>query len=262
MSLEVRQEDSEHKEDAGRPVNCSQSELSIFLQALEEGYLPTFYSDTSQSAQSKSMNIASKSFQRGKKTVRFHGFPSFQMSKSSTEDHGAALLTWYRGASLARTSASQETEQELTARGQDCGEKWRESSARYDLDSHSWKTHQCLWEEALPWSSVTLPNWGMTRNGFVYQHSTSERPIQGIASGFLLPTPSGVNRGSSHVMGRLDELGGSGNIWRGTEIGKVRCASFEEWMMGWPTGWSALTPLETGRFQQWQQQHSPFLQEN
>ncbi len=29
-----------------------------------------------------------------------------------------------------------------------------------------------------------------------------------------------------------------------------------EWLMGWPIGQTALKPLETGRFQEWQQQHS------
>ena len=28
-----------------------------------------------------------------------------------------------------------------------------------------------------------------------------------------------------------------------------------EWLMGWPLGWTDLRPLETDRFQQWQQQH-------
>lgn len=62
----------------------------------------------------------------------------------------------------------------------------------------------------------------------------------------LLPTPSGTSsHGKNHAMGRLDEWGGSSNPWRGTEIGKVRCASFEEWMMGFPTGWTELTVSET-----------------
>lgn len=29
-----------------------------------------------------------------------------------------------------------------------------------------------------------------------------------------------------------------------------------EWLMGWPIGWSALSPLETDRFQSWLQRHS------
>jgi hypothetical protein len=65
---------------------------------------------------------------------------------------------------------------------------------------------------------------------------------QGITG---LPTPSGCsNGGKNHVVGRLDEWGGSSNPWRGSEIGKKRCASFEAWMMGYPTAWASPTVLE------------------
>jgi hypothetical protein len=84
----------------------------------------------------------------------------------------------------------------------------------------------------------------------------SARRIGETGCGSSLPTPSGTsNYGQNHVMGRLDEWGGSSNPLRGTEIGKVRCASFEEWMMGWPTGWSALTPSATARSRNAQPQH-------
>lgn len=32
-----------------------------------------------------------------------------------------------------------------------------------------------------------------------------------------------------------------------------------EWLMGWPMGWTALAPLATDKFHEWQQQHSPSL---
>ena len=68
---------------------------------------------------------------------------------------------------------------------------------------------------------------------------------KGKGSGWL-PTPSGCsNHGKNHVCGRLDEWGGSSNIWRGTEIGKISSPSFEEWMMGFPIGWTELTERET-----------------
>ena len=35
-----------------------------------------------------------------------------------------------------------------------------------------------------------------------------------------------------------------------------------EWLMGWPIGHTALEPLATARFHEWQQQHSPFSQTN
>ena len=180
--------DHQQQFNAG-PVNCNDLELSTYLQALAEGYLPTFYSDTSQCAQSRLMSIASKSYRRGKQTVLFHGFPSLQMSQNLTDDRGEELLTSFVAAFHAKTSAQPEAAQELMANDPDYGAKWPASSARYDPASSSWKTAHCLWDEDLQWSSVTLPKWGMTRNGHVYRHPTRERPISGIASG-LWRTPS------------------------------------------------------------------------
>ncbi len=70
------------------PVNCTDSELSTYLQALEAGYLPTFYLDTNPSAQSKLMDIASKSYRRGRKTVTFLGFRFLMTLQNSTADPG------------------------------------------------------------------------------------------------------------------------------------------------------------------------------
>lgn len=64
----------------------------------------------------------------------------------------------------------------------------------------------------------------------------------GIVSG-LLPTPSGTsNHGKNHVAGRLDEWGGSGNPFRGTNLGRVHCPAFELWVMGYPEAWAQLMP--------------------
>ena len=98
------------EKQVGGPVNCSDSELCTFLQELGEGYLPTYYSDTSQSVQSKSMSIVSRSYQRGKKTVAFHGFQSLQMSRNLTDDLGEELLMLFRAGFRARTSVQQEKE--------------------------------------------------------------------------------------------------------------------------------------------------------
>jgi hypothetical protein len=35
--------------------------------------------------------------------------------------------------------------------------------------------------------------------------------------------------------------------------------SFVDWLMGWPTGWSACAPLETGSFRSWLASHSALL---
>ena len=70
-----------------------------------------------------------------------------------------------------------------------CGSKWRESAVRYDRASSLWKTHRCLWEEVLPWSSVILPKWGMMRSGELWERITPPLLTNEKESGSWLPTP-------------------------------------------------------------------------
>ena len=125
----------------------------------------------------------------------------------------------------------------------DYGPNTQDLLAVFDRNSSSWKTSQPCLVEGLTVYSGTWPRSGMMRSGTAYRLPTLARPITGTASG-LLPTPSGVNGGKNHTVGRLNEWGGNSNPFRGTEIGKKRCASFEEWMMGFPIGWTELTPSE------------------
>jgi site-specific DNA-cytosine methylase len=71
--------------------------------------------------------------------------------------------------------------------------------------------------------------------------------------------PSGVNGGRNNTMGRIDEWGGSSNPLRGTVIGSMCLPEFEELVMGWPIGWTALTPYETDKCHEWRQEHSSGL---
>jgi len=129
-------------------------------------------------------------FSRNDKTMEPSRLSRFGLTCAVlTADHGEGLLTWYREGFPARTSQPQAAAQGSTASAPDCGEKWRESSVRFDAQASCWKTHRCLWDEALPWSSVTLPAWGMTRDGVVFQQPTAGRPISATASG-LWPTPT------------------------------------------------------------------------
>jgi hypothetical protein len=77
---------------------------------------------------------------------------------------------------------------ELMAHAPASGHIWQELSVKYDLDSSSWRTHRCLFDEDLPWSSVTLPRWGMMLAGVCWELTMSERHISASGSG-LLPTP-------------------------------------------------------------------------
>lgn len=189
-----------------------------------------------------------------------------------TADHGKDLLTWFREDFLARTFRPPVTDLGSQAAARDCGHTWHELSMRYDRNSSTWKTHHCLWEEDLPWSSVSLPKWGMTHAGVLWERLISEPPINGIASGLLLkphnnpatrrwPTPvASMSKGSSPAAltrksgadrsnDRLD------HAVMALDGGQLN-PQWVEWLMGWPIGWTALKPLEMARFQSWQQQHS------
>ena len=119
-------------------------------------------------------------------------------SEPLTEDDGEALLTWYLAASRVRTYPRPEPEPELTASNPASGGKWQESSVRYDLVSCSWKTHQCLFDEDLPESSVILPRWGLMHGGLVYQPRNAERRTSATGSGYWpTATTCGVDNGSN-----------------------------------------------------------------
>lgn len=60
---------------------------------------------------------------------------------------------------------------------------------RFDLASSSWRTCEAtsLWD--LEMSSPTFPEWGMTRNGELFEQPMPERPTVGRESSSLLRTP-------------------------------------------------------------------------
>ena len=252
----VAQEELFKEKQMGRAVNCNDLELSTYLQALAEGYLPTFYSDTSQSAQSKSMRIASKSFRRGKKTVVFHGFPSLKMSRLLTDDLGAELLTWYLAGFPVKTLAQQERAQESPGSAAVCGHTWRGLSVKFCRDSSTWKTAQCLWDEDLHWSSVTLPRWGMTANGECWERMTWVRPMSVSACGSW-PTPQRVDYKGTSTNSKFDQRVRQAKVWgQGEIVGTIYPnPTAYEVLMGWPVGWTDLKPLETDKYQRWLRQH-------
>lgn len=139
--------------------------------------------ESAQFAPSNAYLTQSLPSSKGKTTASFRLSLFGMTCEPLTEDRGEALLTWYLEASRAKTSASPESVPESMERAADFGQKWRESSVKYNPPSSSWKTSQTLFEQDLPESSVTLPKWGLMLNGVVYQRRISERPISGTGFG-------------------------------------------------------------------------------
>lgn len=229
--------------------NCTSS-----LEQVEESSAVCF-SDIPAYVLSRLNLTAERPYCSGNATESCPASRSGTTCEPSMASRGADSLTLSAEVSPARTSALPGKEPDLMGNTADYGSSLRESLARFCPATSSWRTPQLSLFEGGAELLQTLPRWGMWDDGELWELPTQERTIPGKEYGYL-PTPSGTsNHGKNHVMGRLDEWGGSGNMWRGTEIGKMRCASFEEWMMGWPMGWSALTPLGMDKFQQWLDSH-------
>ena len=236
----------------------------LFSQALVEAFLPTNSAATEPSAQLNVMPTP-QPFWRNDKTMEPFRFSRFGLTCALlTAERGEALLMSFQAAFRAKTSAPPEAAKALKERAPAFGSRWVESSVRFDRDSSEWRTHRCLWDEALQWSSVTLPQWGLMLDGVVYRLDTSEHPTSGIApgwSGETLPTPSvAMSKGSSE--NALTRVNGKSRLrnrldyWveRDGKAGRLN-PQFIEWVMGWPIGWTDVAPLATAKFHEWQQQH-------
>lgn len=233
----------------------------LFSRALVEGYSAATCSDGAPSALLSVMPTAHRFWRRGK-MIESSDLSLFGLTcVVLTEDRGKELLMLYLAGFPARTLAQQEKAQESTASAAESGQKWCGSLAKYDPATHTLKTAQLSFIEDSTGCCVTLPRWGLMRDGVCLERERPGSRISATASGSSLPTPSGVNGGKNNTMGRIDEWGGSSNPLRGTVIGSMCLPEFEEMVMGWPIRWTALTPFATARFQEWQQQHGECLQE-
>ncbi|PXW18568.1 hypothetical protein BY447_0121 [Pantoea sp. JKS000250] len=240
----------------------------LFSQALAEGYSEGTSLAGIQFAALSVMPTPHR-FWRNDKTIEHSDLSRFGLTCAVlTEQHGKELLMSFLAGFHVRTFQEPAKEQELKVSAQGSGERWQESSVRFDLNSCSWKTHLCLWEEDLQWYSVTLPKWGLMQNGVVYQHQTSERPISVTVSG-LSPTPraSMGSHGVAWCRARTGDHRHNLEDWLahqhiqngGKETPGLNVnPNYAEWLMKWPAGWTDLKPLEMDRFREWQQEHSAF----
>jgi len=231
------------------------------LQEQAEESSEDICSDGEPSAQS-SGNPTQQAYLQPDRMTAFSRLSRFGMTfKPLTADRGEELLMWYREDFLARTLAPQEKEQGLKEADPVCGSTWHELSVKYDLNTHSWRTHQCLLNEGLPWSSVTLPKWGMTVSGALFRHPTAERPIKGTGYG-LWPTPQANEDAAGTPNGKMQRMLGNDPRIRGETPEEWARGTLNplwvEWLMGWPLGWTDLKPLATDRFQSWLQQHGTY----
>ncbi len=228
----------------------------LFSQALVEEYSAATCSDGVPSAQLSVMSTPHKFSRRGK-TIKSSSLSLFGLTcEVLMENHGKELLMSFLEGFPVRTSVPQERGQVSMALKAVSGRTWPGSSVKFNQSSLSWKTaqHSLLGESES--FSETWPQWGLMLDGECFELQSPDLDMQEQEYGSLLPTPSGVNGGTNHCMGRIDEWGGSSNPLRGTVIGSMCLPEFEEMVMGWPIGWTELTPYEMGKYQEWRREHS------
>jgi hypothetical protein len=153
------------------------------------------------------------------------------------------------------------------------------SSVTWDRDLSCWKTSPDLFGPGYPTSSPTLPSSGSMRNGVCTQRPRLAPPTNANASGSW-PTPQAAD---GHKIGSMTPETAARQAAKGHQemlAGAIHTASgpraatttpdgpngspkadlnprFVEALMGVPKGWlTPSTSVETGSFQQWQQQHS------
>lgn len=225
-----------------------------FLQGQEAESWEGNSLDGAPPALSSLLPPAGESCSTGSATDTCRGSQSGTTSEPSTATPGAGASTSSPEDSPVRTSAPQERALASLENAPACGAKWRGCWVKYDPATRSWRTTQTSLLGDSASFSGTWPKWGSMLDGECLPLAMPDWITSAKGSGSL-PTPSGVNGGKNHTMGRVDEWGGSSNPLRGTVIGSLCSPEFEELVMGWPVTWTAPTPLETVRFQRWQQWH-------
>lgn len=217
---------------------------------------------------SNTTNTAKKSSRRESKTDTSMKPPSSAISEhSSIKGSPEAIREWLMslpGDSPANHSPSPGTTLEKMTLGI-CGLKPSESFAKFDHDTHCWRTSQIsLLTNTSEQFSGTWPYQGILQNGFVYQPENWGRPMLEDESGFL-PTVQKSDgtfrmikrplllKGKCYRINSNQGVDGNAkmadiawNLWGGPLN-----PTYTEAMMLWPLEWTALKPLEMDKFQQW-----------
>jgi hypothetical protein len=261
----------------------------LFSRALVEEFSAGTCSDGEPSAQLNVMPTQHK-FWRSDKTMEPSDLSRFGLTCAVlTEGRGAELLMWYRAGFPARTSVQLALALASMAQRAAYGERWLASLAKFDRDTSSWRTPQCLLFEGSESSLETWPRSGSMRSGTCYRRPTLAPNTSENASG-LWPTPTAsLGTKGGRVTPRKGRHGGTlieavslrryptpiandaqkrGDLRSSpqylagaaqvldSEVGPLN-PPWVEWLMGWLIGWTDLQPLATAKFHEWQQQHSP-----
>ena len=264
-----------------------------FSQALVAAYLQANCLDGELFAPLRSATTHEAYCWRDSETESLDLFQFGMTSQPLTQDLGAELLTWYREgfrASMSALPAPCGGAAASTATRAGYGTSTCESLTSAAPDSFGGRTRQPSRIKASAASFERWPSAGTFRDGQLLELQTLDCGTQESDSGSLLPTPTardwkdspgmtdvrkdGKTRNDRLPMLLFSLVRSAGIAWQTTTPTDARTVSVKgltvtingpkyspelpEWIMGWPIGWTDLSPLEMGKFQQWQLEHGTF----
>lgn len=180
------------------------------------------------------------------------------MSAHSTDDYGVERWMSCLEDSHAKTYQSLETGTGLMVSVPGYGVTCGESSAKWDADTSSWRTRQRSLFGGLEQYSGTWPRWGMMRAGEFWALTMPAHLTSASVSGsWITPLKSQAPRGwgLSGGRARYGETLMRNALRDISEYGWKLNPCSHEWLMGWPIGWTGLSPLATDKFQRWRLSH-------
>ena len=145
--------------------------------------------------------------------------------------------------SHAPTSQSPGKAQELKGKNPASGERWPVSFAKWDRVSSSWRTAQCSLTGGLEEYSETWPRSGSMRNGMCFQRVNAVRHTHGRGCSFW-PTPRASDGDGQGCLGRMNAKNLRDAVREHFGKGPLN-PEFQEWLMGFPRGYTALKLSET-----------------
>ena len=231
-----------------------------YLQEQGEASSAECFSDIPAFVLSRLNLTAAKSCCNDNATASYPSSQSGMTCEHSRVSHGADSLTLCAAGSYVRTPAppgqtttSTASSAELMVRALDFGRKWRGLLAKSNLHLSLPKTCQISAISDLDRFSKTLPVWGMTAGGVVWECATSERTIIEPDCG-CLPTPTKHNAKEGNYPAEHKRNTKCLAAWIGGKINP----EWNEWRMGWPTKWTDLKPLAMDKFRQWLALHGRY----
>lgn len=233
---------------------------TYLLEQGEESWAESFL-DIPASVLSRLNLTAVKSCSNASETDACPSSRSGTMCEHLTQSRGVDSSMSCAEGSRVKTLALQGQGKESLENAAGCGQRWRESFAKLDHVSCSWKIRQLWLFEDLDESLATWPKWGWMQDGECWAAETPVGCTNAIESGFLhLPTiGKSETKGSSRKRYRNSPYFRGAKMSEGLRICEAdpiyTHPRFAELMMGWIENWTRLQPLGMDKFQQWLDSH-------